>query len=286
MLEHSTASSSAQNPILVDEVSGDLETMLLIITGRPHAALDRVPQTWDHVVQLYRLVEKYQLDGHQLWFSELCAKGAIKKPIEALIMACDRPSIDTSLAKYVISEGFPTLGADQAPFDSKYFSKATTQTTTAYDSHGHGYTASVRHALEPNNMTLDFRMQLGFRGLAAYTHTFKCLCEISTSTNIRPTPVKSIDWHALANDFVTNVRYIEAKGAASVSECHSGLARYSRIETDTLPRMLGLIRLISLVYFEVKRVKVLDDVESSGYSFWCCNIIMAEFNLTHESIVG
>ncbi|KAJ9116896.1 hypothetical protein QFC22_004553 [Naganishia vaughanmartiniae] len=196
MLDRSVQSSSLENPISVDEASNDFEIMLLIITGRPHAVLGRAPQTWEHAEKLYRLVDKYQLDGHQLWFSELCAKEAGKQPIQALILACDRPCVDTTLARCAIAEGIPGLSANDPTITTVNF----VQPSGASDGFHRMGNHMKYHVLEPNNMTLDFRLRLGFKGLVAYTHTFQGSSQSST-----------IDWNAMANKFVANVRSIEEK---------------------------------------------------------------------------
>ncbi|KAJ9113842.1 hypothetical protein QFC19_000035 [Naganishia cerealis] len=123
MLESSVASSSSQTPIPVDETAEDFEIMLRIITGQGHGVLAQPPATWYHAARIYRLVGIYQLDGHQNWFSALCESMSAENPMEALIQACDRPTIDTILARNAILEGFTTANSSNfnQMFDARYF---------------------------------------------------------------------------------------------------------------------------------------------------------------------
>lgn len=201
MLENSIACSGAADPIPVAETSHNFEIMLLIITGRPQSVLSRPPTSWESASRLYRLVDKYQVDGHQHWFSELCSKEAVKKPVQALIMACSRPSIDITLARYAIAEGFSTIAARDM-FETRLFQDPKAE----YEDHGrHG---RVVQMLDASNMTLRFRIKLGFKGSMAYSHTFANLAQGSAP-----------NWNNLANRFVSNSRYIEHILDNLVSPC-------------------------------------------------------------------
>lgn len=193
MLENSVASSSLQNPIPVDESCKDFGTMLLVITGQPYEALNRTIADWDHAVRLYRIAEKYQLDGHRRWFSEICCRKAAKRPIEALIMACDQPQFDFDLAKCAIAEGFPTIIVHKS-FDPLNF------LDSEIDQAGPAELNSlVVELLDASNMSLKFRLRLGFKGTVAYNHTFTGLKDGS----LLP------DWSLLANKFIGTMRKIE-----------------------------------------------------------------------------
>lgn len=119
MLSSSVPSTTNENPLPISEPSQDLEVMLLIITGRPHDAINR-PMTWRRAADLYRMMDKYQLDGHQHWFSDMCGRYIKKQRLQPLFLACNRPIIDTTLARYAIADGLSTKnGADV--YQERYF---------------------------------------------------------------------------------------------------------------------------------------------------------------------
>ncbi|KAJ9116898.1 hypothetical protein QFC22_004555 [Naganishia vaughanmartiniae] len=200
MLETSIPSFNEEHHIPVSESSQDFRIMLLIITGRPQDVLGRPPTSWDHVVRLYRPVDKYRLDGHQHWFSQLCAEEAAKTPVQALIMACGQPIIDITLARYAIAEGFSKTTTSKM-HDPDHFDDAKSQ----YESSG--VYRRVAHMLDASNMKLRFRIKLGFKGSMAYSHIFEDLASVSVP-----------NWNDLANHFVANARYIEYRLDKSIAE--------------------------------------------------------------------
>jgi hypothetical protein len=104
MLCGSTASSSVNDPLPINEKSSYFRIMMMIVTGRPEDAINE-PRCWSHAEKLYRMMDKYQLDGHQPWFSQMCGRWVKEDPLAALFLACNRPCIDTTLARYAIEDG-------------------------------------------------------------------------------------------------------------------------------------------------------------------------------------
>ncbi|KAJ9101842.1 hypothetical protein QFC21_003182 [Naganishia friedmannii] len=185
MLSSSTPSSSNDHPISLDEDCDDFNIMLLIITGRPYDAIHET-QSWKQAARLYRMMDKYQLDGHQPWFSEMCGLWVNVNPLEALFLAYNRPCIDTILARYAIADGIANMSAE------------------ALDIVGERYFLNIwlpgksNISLAPSNMTVKFGLRLGFKRLLAY-----CLTFANLQKNAAP------DWNALAVRFVANARLIE-----------------------------------------------------------------------------
>lgn len=186
MLSSSVPSSTNENPLPISEPSQDLEVMLLIITGRPHDAINK-PMTWRRAADLYRMMDKYQRDGHQHWFSDMCGRYIKEQPLEALFLACNRPIVDTTLVRYAIADGLSTKnGADV--YQERYFLLKTFTNTSS----------ALNRVLAPSNMRAKFGLALGFKGLLAYNLTFAKLESLSQP-----------DWQALAIQFVENARHID-----------------------------------------------------------------------------
>lgn len=190
MLSSSTPSSSDEDPLPISEPSNDFEIMLLIITGRPNDAVNQ-PLTWHRAAGLYRMMDKYQLDGHQPWFSDMCGRYVNEEPIEGLFLACNRPCIDTTLARYAITDGIPKKTAAQL-YNKRYFLSGCWSDSTS------GSSSTPYPVLAPTNMKAKFGLRLGFKGLLAYNLTF---------AKLKTTPIP--DWHNLAIKFVANARLIE-----------------------------------------------------------------------------
>jgi hypothetical protein len=124
MLNDSVSSTSVDNPLPVDEDSKDFEILLLIIVGRGEEASKRVT-TWDQAEKIYRLGDKYQIDGPRLWFSRICVQCAGEKPWDALFLACNVSPMDTDIIRQAITQGFDDFEMDEL-CDSRYFEKMKT----------------------------------------------------------------------------------------------------------------------------------------------------------------
>jgi hypothetical protein len=72
MLLHSTSSSSLENPIELEEELEHLEAILTLISGHPCQAVWQC-DNWDTARNLYRSVQKYELDRVLPWISQLAA---------------------------------------------------------------------------------------------------------------------------------------------------------------------------------------------------------------------
>lgn len=179
------AVSNYRNPIAINEPSNDFEAMLFIITGNHQRVLNS-ERTVRDADRLYHLVDKYQLNAHRHWFSEMYGNQAsldgVGVAIAALFAACEGPVIDETLAIRAIRDGF---------------SRTTSKRWNAEFCFLDTRSRLAGELLAPNNLTLAFRKKLGFKGLMAFTHTF---------TNL---PQANPDWEALAFAFVENVRLIE-----------------------------------------------------------------------------
>jgi hypothetical protein len=86
MLINSRFTSSVDNPIILEENSWDFKTLLIVIAGHPCRAEERC-YDWDDGKNLYLLMQKYQLDRLQPWFSKMAGEYAGESPFEALCMA-------------------------------------------------------------------------------------------------------------------------------------------------------------------------------------------------------
>jgi hypothetical protein len=107
MLNGSAAPTSIDSPLSVDEHSEDFEIMLLILNGRGDEVMDRA-KTWEYSAKLYGLVDKYRIEGHRYWFSQICRSQAAKAPWEAIFLACKQSPVDTTIIGPAIAEGFAT----------------------------------------------------------------------------------------------------------------------------------------------------------------------------------
>jgi hypothetical protein len=193
MLADSVASTSIDNPVPVDEDSKDFEILLLVIVGRGEEATKRVT-TWNQAEKLYRMGDKYQIDGPRLWFSRICAKCAAEDPWEAIFLACNTSPMDTDIIKSAIAEGFS--GNLTKVCDSRYFKK---METTA---------AGTRccSTFEVANVTTLFGFKLGLSGLLAYRLTFPG----NSLTTAAPGEATTRTWENLAQQFVRNVKVVES----------------------------------------------------------------------------
>lgn len=187
MFSCSIPSSSAQDPLPITETSEDLEVMLFIITGRPNNVVNQ-SMTWQRASNLYRMMDKYGLDGHQPWFSGMCGRYVKDDPLEALFLACKRPCIDTMLARYAIADGFPSKTGNEL-YREKYFLQGS-------PTDNRGAVFPNHKLLAPRNMKAKFGLRLGFKGLLAYNLTFATLDN-------------NPDWKALSLQFVENALSIE-----------------------------------------------------------------------------
>jgi hypothetical protein len=156
MLSNSLASSSLKNPLPVDENACDFEIMLLIIIGRPEEGICRVTD-WDQSARLYHLVSKYRLEGHRLWFSQICRQQVAKEPWEALFLACNQSPMDISLAASAISEGFPKA-AEGKLCDTTYFN------ATQEYVHNSLVKKSRGKVLDSSNVSVLLGLKLGMLG--------------------------------------------------------------------------------------------------------------------------
>lgn len=165
MLSDSIASTSLQNPLPVDERACDFEIMLLIIIGRPEEGISRVSD-WDQSARLYHLVSKYQLEGHRLWFLQICRQHIAEEPWEALFLACNQSPIDIEIIGATISEGILKATASKV-CDARYFE--VTEETIQY----RNFKKSKGKVLDSSNVTVLLGLKLGHAGLIAYPHLLK-----------------------------------------------------------------------------------------------------------------
>lgn len=200
MLSDSIPSITIDNPLPVEEGSVDFEIMLLIITGYPQEVLGRV-KSWNQAERLYRLVDKYQLEGHGPWFSELCRPHADEQPWEALFLACNQVLADATIIRAAISEGF--FRAPTSVVCNKAYFKCTSTRFNDEDE-GSGMVTTKHRTLDSSNITIALGMKLGFKGLLAYNLTFASLAAAGYGA----------DWVRLAERFITNIRQIEKANRA------------------------------------------------------------------------
>lgn len=90
---HSSSVSSLDNPMVLDECSKDIDFLMTIISQHPCRALERCSD-WATARRLYLLMQKYQLDPLQPWFSMMAGYYAWSAPTEALCLACNNPCFD------------------------------------------------------------------------------------------------------------------------------------------------------------------------------------------------
>lgn len=198
MLSGSTASSSANDPLPIDEKSSYFRIMLMIVTGRPEDAINE-PRCWSHAQKLYQMMDKYQLDGHQPWFSHMCGRWVKEDPLAALFLACNRPCIDTTPARYAIEDGMSAKPCAEL-YDKRYF-RSDWENITA------------RWILAPPNMTLEFGLRLGFKGLLAYNLTFADIRDYNPERSVaaKMEDKSAPKWRELALRFVENARQIDQR---------------------------------------------------------------------------
>lgn len=191
MLNDSIPSSSFYNPLPMEEGSVDFEIMLMIITGHPQQVLQWVTH-WNQTERLYRLVDKYQLEGHRPWFSEICSSHAAEKPWEALFLACNQSHADATIIRAAISQGFQN-GPTSIVCNGAYF-----HITSFHDEDGNRVTTK-HQTLDSSNITISLGMNLGFKGLLAYNITFASLASSDDE----------VEWGRLAERFIAKIREIE-----------------------------------------------------------------------------
>lgn len=192
MLNNSIAPSSMASTLPVSEDYADFEIMLSIITGSHQDAIDRV-RNWNQAERLYALIEKYQIESHRPWFSQMCSNHADGGPWTALLLGCNQSPLDTIIIRTAISQGFRNRKASILLVRS-YFVKVT--------KHKH-------ETLDSSNISMELGVRLGHIGLLAYKITFSGLEE---KGNV-------VDWDSLAERFAGNVRAIEKTIKAQANHC-------------------------------------------------------------------
>lgn len=196
MLMDPRFSSSADKPIILDEESWDIKTLLLVIAGHPCRAEERC-KTWNTGKRLYLLMQKYQLDRLQSWFSHVTGNWAGQAPFEALCLACNNPCFDENLARRAILDGLGGKTAAQL-FDPLYLVKDMAEEDEA---------EQILAVLNPRNTTTKFSLDLGFIGYAAYCRTFSWRGS------------GTILWQNAAKRFIEVVRDFERERETSVCTC-------------------------------------------------------------------
>lgn len=203
MLGDSISSSSMDNPLPVDDNSVEFEIMLHIITGRPQGVVSRV-ETWELARILYDLADKYQLDAHRPWFSQICRNHASQEPWEAIFLSTNHSPMDQLLVRSAITDGFKKHGIDGL-FNPAYFKEI------KYDPAGNKCWSTFR----ASNTTIAFGTRLGLSGLMAYNLTFGTIKNPSGMAQ-HGTNRKCINkWHLWADEFVQNIRDIESQRLSS-----------------------------------------------------------------------
>jgi hypothetical protein len=194
MLRDSRFTCSVDKPIILAEHSRDIKTLLIVIAGHPCRAEKRC-RTWKTGKRLYLLMQKYQLDRLQPWFSTLAGKYAHESPFDALCLACNNPCFDENLARRAILYGLE-VGPLERLFVPDYFKSDQAEVD-----------AENRRTclLDPSNMKTKLYLDLGFKGSVAYCQTFSSLSD-----------VKPINWQGVADEFVDAVREFEEDRETSV----------------------------------------------------------------------
>jgi hypothetical protein len=105
MLDDSISSFSNDNPLPMYENSVDLEIVLTTITGRAQHILHQI-KTWSQAKTLHDIADKYQLDAHRPWFSQICRRNAVQEPWEAIFLATNQSPMDTDLIHTALADGF------------------------------------------------------------------------------------------------------------------------------------------------------------------------------------
>jgi hypothetical protein len=197
MLMQSTFSTSLENPIALNEYSYDIKTLLIVICGDPCQASKRC-MSWRTAKQLYALMQKYQLDRLQSWFSANAGRFAGNAPFEALLLAIDNPCFDEYLIRCAIYNGIELKTAEKL-FDKEYFlsDKASVPIEN-------------RKAclLAPGNLKVDFMIALGVKGMTGYCRAF---------SDLKGPPKQRILWRNVAELFINGVRQFERAKGSSVS---------------------------------------------------------------------
>jgi hypothetical protein len=193
MLSDSRFTTSIDNPIILEEESRQIKTVLMIIAAHPCSAMDRC-DNWTEAKILYGMMQKYQLDRLQPWFSHLAGEWAFRAPFEALCLACNNPCFDENLARCAILNGLEERTPEQL-FDPEYFTndKATEDANNR-----------KLRLLDPFNTTVKFSLDLGFKGYVAYCKAFSAR------------DPKTILWKGTAQLFIETVREFERERETSV----------------------------------------------------------------------
>jgi hypothetical protein len=215
MLSHSSSISSKENPILLDESERDIKTMMIIIAGHPCEALDRC-KSWNTAKRLYRLMQKYQLDRLQPWFSMMACEWAGTAPFEALCMACNNPCFDENLARCAILYGIEDSSTEKL-FDPVYFISNQADKDVS---------ERKAYLLNPTNVKTKLHMDLGFKGSVAYCSAFS---ELWVADD------ESVDWQGTAQCFINAARAFDKHKGTSVRQ----------ICSPPCPLSLNIVRLAS-----------------------------------------
>jgi hypothetical protein len=148
------------------------------------------------------MMEKYQLDGHQPWFSDMCVAWLHENPLAALFLACNRPTIDTTLARHAIADGLAKIDAANLHRANPTFFREGCRSS------GSDYR---RWLFDPANTTVRFGMNLGYKGLLAYNYTFAGLAPTpsTSSSSMYSSRPADADWQALAAKFVETAKQVE-----------------------------------------------------------------------------
>jgi hypothetical protein len=203
MLMDSGFTASIDNPIQLQENSGDVKTLMIIISGHPCKAELRC-LNWETGKRLYLLMQKYQLDRLRPWFSILAAEHVETAPLEALCLACNNPCFDENLAREAISYGIEHQKSADL-FDPAYFIQDYAEDTGSDDSR-------KLRLLNPCNTQMQLSLDLGFTGFVAYCQAF---------SNVKGPEVV---WHWVARDFINAAREFGEKRKISVREpCYCSL---------------------------------------------------------------
>lgn len=189
ILKAPTTNFDAAAPFHVAVHSANLKLILSILIGHGQKLLvHQGVGSWELAEQLYRLAEKFHLDGHLPWFSKICCMWAIKKPWEALFFACNLPMAEVDIIRAAIAEGIPTL-SEKDILDSGFFLQASGPSGAMWNKES---------LLDPMNLSMSFGIRMGHRGLLAYNLTFSGLA------------TKTANWGQLAKDFIRNIQAMEA----------------------------------------------------------------------------
>jgi hypothetical protein len=194
MLQHSSPSSSLVKPIALDEDHEVLESLLMIISGHPCETEDAGRYDWETAKQLYRLMQKYQLDRLRPWFTMIAGDHVNEAPLEALCIACNNPCFDEELARSAILYGIEELSPADL-FDSGYF---------VNDKEGISVERRKACLLNPGNARAKLSLDLGDKGWFGYCRAFS---SIGNNT----------DWQCIAQRFIKGVRDFKSEKGSKVS---------------------------------------------------------------------